>query len=218
MALMSTHQFDGLRTEYADSPLRRCDLLDDPMVLLQRWLEAAANAGWCEPNAMALATCDAKSQPHCRMVLCKQIDSAGIVFFSNARSDKGQELKGSPHAAATFWWATPRERQIRIEGAVCPTSDEISDAYFANRPRAAQLASAASEQSRVIRDRRELEERVAALAAATSGGPVPRPAHWHGYQITPQRVEFWQGRKARLHDRFRYERVATGWHIERLAP
>ena len=217
-AAMSSNPFADMRTEYADTPLRRRDLGADPLAQLQEWLEAAANAGWREPNAMALATSDAEGQPHCRMVLCKRIDDSGIVFFTNARSDKGRQLAANPRAAVTFWWAMPRERQIRIEGIVTPTEDALNDAYFYSRPRAAQLASAASPQSEVVSGREELERRVAELEQATADKTVPRPAHWHGYRLAPQVLEFWQGRAARLHDRFRYERAATGWRIERLAP
>jgi pyridoxamine 5'-phosphate oxidase len=215
---MSTNPFADLRTEYSDAPLRRRDLGADPLTMLRQWLEAAAAAGWREPNAMALATCDALGQPHCRMVLCKQIDADGIVFFTNARSDKGRQLAANPRAAATFWWAAPRERQVRIEGMVAPVADSLSDEYFHSRPRTAQLASAASPQSEVVSGREELERRVAELAQATAEQRVPRPAHWHGYRITAQRIEFWQGRAARLHDRFRFDRQPAGWQIERLAP
>lgn len=217
-AAMAANPFADMRTEYADTPLRRRDLGTDPLAQLQQWLEAAASAGWREPNAMALATADATGQPHCRMVLCKRIDANGIVFFTNARSDKGRQLAANPRAAVTFWWAMPRERQVRIAGSVTPTEDSLNDEYFFSRPRAAQLASAASPQSEVVSGREELERRVAELEHATAGKPVPRPAHWHGYRLVPQSMEFWQGRAARLHDRFRYERQAGGWRIERLAP
>jgi pyridoxamine 5'-phosphate oxidase len=209
------------RTDYGDAPLKRSDLLAEPLLLLQRWLAAAANAGVREPTAMALATCAADGQPRCRIVLCKAIDAGGLVFFTNAESDKGRELAAEPRAAATFWWPAPRERQVRIEGRVAPADDALADRYFASRPRQAQLASAASPQSRALRDRSELESLVAALAARIGDGPVPRPPHWRGYRLQPERVEFWQGRAARLHDRFRFLRDdagRAGWRIERLAP
>jgi pyridoxamine 5'-phosphate oxidase len=210
--------FAHLRREYGDVPLDQAHLPDDPLVLLRTWLDAAAAAGVAEPNAMALATSGADGAPHCRMVLMKALEPAGLSFFTNHDSDKGHELAANPRAAATFWWTDPRNRQVRVEGAVARASNAAADAYFAGRPRRAQLCSAASPQSREVAGRAELEALVAALAARLGDGPVPRPAHWGGYVLAPEVVEFWQGRDSRLHDRFRYTRAANGWRRVRLAP
>lgn len=215
---MSPADFERVRREYDDAALRRRDLPADPVALLRTWLEAAAAAGAPEPNGMALATCDAEGQPHCRIVLLKGIDAGGLLFFTNRRSHKGAHLAANARAAATFWWQTPRNRQVRVLGAVEMVDDAESDRYFATRPRAAQLAAAASPQSEVIAGRAELERRCAELAAAVGGGPIARPPHWGGYRLRPHDFEFWQGRTARLHDRFRYEAGAAGWRIDRLAP
>ncbi len=215
---MGTDAFTHLRIEYGDVPLVRTDLPPEPVDLLQAWLTAAGQAGVSEPNGMALATCDREGQPHCRIVLLKVLDARGLTFFTNRTSDKGRQLAGNPRAAATFWWPAPRARQVRITGAVEATSEREADAWFAARPRRAQLCSAASPQSRPVGDRDELEAMVQAVAAAAGDGPVARPPHWVGYVLVPRAVEFWQGRDGRLHDRFRYTRGDRGWHVERLAP
>ncbi|MBX3463596.1 MAG: pyridoxamine 5'-phosphate oxidase [Planctomycetes bacterium] len=210
--------FASMRVEYGDSPLARADMPPLPLPLFRAWLAAATAAGVDEPNGMALATVDPDGQPHCRIVLLKVLDERGLTFFSNRDSDKGRQLAANARAAATFWWSRPRNRQVRFTGPVAPVEDAVSDAYFAARPRRAQLCSAASPQSRVVASRDELERRVAALAAAAGEAPLARPPHWGGYLLAPDVVEFWQGRDGRLHDRFRYRRAAAGWDLERLAP
>ena len=215
---MHDDTFHHLRIEYGDAPLLPMDLPTEPLQLLRTWLTAAERAGTSEPNGMALATCDAAGQPHCRIVLCKAIDARGLSFFTNQQSDKGTQLAANPRAAATFWWHAPRNRQVRVVGAVESASPTVADTYFGSRPRRAQLCSAASPQSRVVADREELERRVEALSAQLGELPVPRPPHWSGCVLVPSAVEFWQGRDGRLHDRFRYGRVGDGWRIERLAP
>ncbi|MBL8727200.1 MAG: pyridoxamine 5'-phosphate oxidase [Planctomycetes bacterium] len=210
--------FSSMRVEYGDTPLTRADMPAEPMSLFRSWLAAATAANVDEPNAMAFATCDAERQPHCRIVLLKQLDERGLTFFSNRDSDKGTQLAANARAAATFWWQRPRNRQVRLTGSVEPASEAVSDAYFAARPRRAQICSAASPQSRRIDSRAELERRVEALAAATGDAPIARPPHWGGYVLVPDTVEFWQGRDGRLHDRFRYRRGVHGWDLERLAP
>lgn len=215
---MSSDAFSDLRVDYGDEALRREDLPADPVELSRKWLDLAADAGVREANAISLATCDADGQPHCRIVLLKQLDEHGFTFFTNKRSDKGQHLATNSKAAATLWWTAPRARQIRIIGDVSELPDEFAQAYFASRPRRAQLCSAASPQGKVVKDRDALEALVDAEEKRTGGGPVTKPPHWGGYLLQPRMIEFWQGRKARLHDRFRYTRVDGSWGIDRLAP
>jgi pyridoxamine 5'-phosphate oxidase len=215
---MTHDPFARLRIEYGDAPLPFESAPGEPFELLARWIDEAAAAGVGEPNGMALATVDADGQPHCRVVLCKGLDARGIAFFTNRHSDKGAQLAGNPRAAATFWWPAPRNRQARLVGRIELVAESESDAYFFSRPRRAQLCSAASPQSRVVRDRAELEGMVDALAAQVGDGPVPRPAHWGGYRLVPEAVEFWQGRDGRLHDRLRYRRDGAAWTRDRLAP
>lgn len=215
---MTHDPFARLRIEYGDAPLPFESAPGEPFELLARWIDEAAAAGVGEPNGMALATVDADGQPHCRVVLCKGLDARGIAFFTNRQSDKGAQLAGNPRAAATFWWPAPRNRQARLVGRIELVAESESDAYFFSRPHRAQLCSAASPQSRVVRDRAELEGMVDALAAQVGDGPVPRPAHWGGYRLVPEAVEFWQGRDGRLHDRLRYRRDGAAWTRDRLAP
>jgi pyridoxamine 5'-phosphate oxidase len=206
------------RIEYGDLPLSRRDLPADPLELFVPWLRAAAAAGVAEPNGMALATADADGQPHCRVVLLKDADARGLTFFTNRRSDKARDLTANARAAATFWWPLPHNRQVRIVGVVAGVGEAESDAYWASRPRRAQLCSAASPQSEPIADRAALEELVARLERTVGDGAVPRPAHWGGYRLVPATIEFWHGRPGRLHDRFRYTRDGADWRCDRLAP
>jgi pyridoxamine 5'-phosphate oxidase len=204
--------------DYGLTELREADLPADPLVLFRSWLEAAAGAGIVEPHAMALATADADGAPSCRMVLMRTCDARGLDFYTNYQSRKGRELDANPRAAATFWWPS-LERQVRFEGRIERVAPAESDAYFASRPRGAQLASAASPQSRPLADRRELEERIVELERRCAGGDVPRPEHWGGYRLVPSSIEFWQGRASRAHDRIVYARGSDGtYRIVRLAP
>lgn len=193
------------------------DLDPDPSVQVQAWVDAARAAGVEEPTAMTLATADPQGRPSVRAVLLKALDARGAVFFTNYRSDKARDLDANPHAALALVWPG-LYRQVRIAGAVTRTSPEESDAYFATRPAGSRLSAMASPQSAVIADRSALEARVVEMAARHPDG-LPRPAHWGGYRVALDRVEFWQGRPDRLHDRLRYTRLpAGGWRIERLAP
>ena len=206
-----------LRRDYARAGLTEADAAADPLAQFARWFDEALAAGLPEPNAMTLATATPDGRPSARVVLLKGFDERGFVFFTNRHSRKGRELAANPYAALAFFWPE-LERQVRVEGAVAPTGDEESDAYFASRPLASRLGAWASSQSEVIAGREVLDRAVEELAARF-GGEVPRPPHWGGYRLSPEAVEFWQGRPSRLHDRLRYARRPDGgWRRERLAP
>jgi pyridoxamine 5'-phosphate oxidase len=185
-----------------------------------RWFADAVAAGLPEPNAVVVATADADGVPDARTVLLKGYDATGFVFVSSYASAKGAQLAVNPHAALVFPWH-PLQRQVRVAGRVERVGDAASDALWDPRPREAQLSAAASVQSTVVDGRAELEERVRLLEAELPPGPVPRPAHWGGYRVVPERVEFWQGGPGRLHDRLRFVRddeEGGGWLVQRLAP
>jgi pyridoxamine 5'-phosphate oxidase len=194
------------------SELHEDGVAGDPLEQFRRW---AAEAG--EASAMALATATPDGAPSVRMVLLKGADASGFVFFTGYGSRKGGELEANPRAALLFHW-TALGRQVRVEGTVERVGAEESDAYFATRPRGAQLAAAASRQGRVLANRAQLDEAVAALTREHEGREVPRPKHWGGYRMRPETYEFWQHRDDRLHDRLRYSRDGGAWQLERLAP
>lgn len=207
------------RIQYARGALRRADLAADPIEQFQRWLTAATHAGILEPNAMTLATITADGMPNARVVLLKGVDAAGFRFFTNYQSQKGDELAANPVATLVFYWDV-LHRQVRVHGQVERLSATESAAYFQVRPRDSQIGAWASPQSASIADRSTLRRAVEAAAErfATSE-QIPRPPHWGGYVVKPSWIEFWQGRMNRLHDRFRYRRLANAaWRIERLAP
>jgi pyridoxamine 5'-phosphate oxidase len=206
-----------LRQDYRQQALLESQANRDPMVQFQQWFDQAIAADLLEPNAMTLATVDATGQPSARIVLLKAIEPQGFTFFTNYSGRKGQELAANPKAALVFWWGE-LERQVRIEGNVAPISAEESDAYFHSRPIGSQLGAWASAQSQVIPSREVLEDRLEALKTQYEGQVIPRPAHWGGYRLTPQAIEFWQGRSNRLHDRLLYSRDGDTWQRERLAP
>jgi pyridoxamine 5'-phosphate oxidase len=194
------------------SELLEDDVAADPLEQFRRWFAEAD-----EDNRMALATAAPDGAPSVRMVLLKGADDQGFVFFTGYESRKGGELQANRQAALLFHWA-PLGRQVRIEGPVERVAADESDAYFATRPRGAQLAAAASRQGRTLANRTELDEAVAELEREHAGHDVPRPEHWGGYRLRPQTYEFWQHRDDRLHDRLRYSRDGERWRLERLSP
>jgi pyridoxamine 5'-phosphate oxidase len=206
-----------LRKDYARGSLDEASVDPDPIRQFQLWFQQALDARLPEPNAMTVATVDAKGRPSARILLIKGVDERGFVFFTNYESRKGRELAANPHASLLFYW-TELERQVRIEGIVERTSAEQSDAYFASRPLGSRIGAWASEQSQEIVHRTELEARERAFAERFGENP-PRPPHWGGYRLVPERIEFWQGRPSRLHDRILYTREVDGnWRISRLSP
>jgi pyridoxamine 5'-phosphate oxidase len=207
----------GSEGSHEHRALDRADLLEDPTEQFLRWLADAEAAGIPLPNAIALATADAEARPSVRHVLLRAADERGFVFYTNHESRKGRELAENPRASFVVLWRE-LDRQVSVAGRVDRIDDEESDAYFATRPRGAQIGAWASPQSAVLPDRDELDRRVAEVEARFRDGGVPRPPRWGGYRLVPASFEFWQGRAFRLHDRFRYEREPTGWRLERLAP
>jgi pyridoxamine 5'-phosphate oxidase len=206
-----------LRRDYARARLDETNVSADPIAQFERWFGEAREAKVMEPNAMALATATREGSPSVRMVLLKGVDSRGFVFFTDYRSQKGVELELNPRAALVFYWSE-LERQVRITGRVGAIAPEESEAYFQTRPRLSRLSAWASHQSEVIPDRTGLEARARDAAQRYPGEEVPLPPYWGGYRITPEIIEFWQGRESRLHDRIRYRRDGDAWRRERLSP
>jgi pyridoxamine 5'-phosphate oxidase len=197
--------------------LRRADLDPDPITQFRLWFADAGAAQVPLANAIALATANAHGAPSVRHVLLRGVEDDGFSFFTNFESRKGRELAENPHGAFTVVWRE-LDRQVNVRGEVGRLPEQESDAYFASRPREAQVGAWASKQSEPLRDRDELERQLAEATARFDGKDVPRPPFWGGFLLVPETIEFWQGRRFRLHDRFRYTRDGDGWRLERLSP
>jgi pyridoxamine 5'-phosphate oxidase len=207
-----------LRIVYPDGQFDEQSILPDPIAQFQLWLDEAIAAQHIEPNAMTLATIDPNGKPSARIVLLKGLDERGFVFYTNYESRKGQALAHNPAAALVFYW-DKLSRQVRVEGTVAKISAEASDAYFASRPRDSQLGTWASHQSTPLPDRASLHAKAQAVNEKFANDSIPRPPYWGGYRLTPDYLEFWQGRPSRLHDRLTYTLQADGtWEIGRLSP
>jgi len=205
-----------LRQEYMRAGLAEADAHADPLVQFERWFSEALAAQLPLANAMTLATAASGGAPDARIVLLKGVDNGGFVFYTNYESRKGRQLAAQPQACLVFFWA-PLERQVRIDGTVGKVSSKESDVYFLSRPAGARLSARASAQSSAVTGREVLENAVKEEKSKYGENP-PRPPHWGGYRVIPSRMEFWQGRENRLHDRLLYLRDGGGWKIERLAP
>jgi len=205
-------------TDYGEISLEEGSLSSDPMMQVERWLEEADQQGVYEPNAMVISTIDPDGAPTSRTVLCRGVSEHGITFFTDYTSQKGRALAVHPEVAVVFPWYT-LHRQIKIRGVVEKVSEADSDAYFDTRPRDSRIGAWASDQSQPIDSREALEEKVAEATRRFDGvEQVPRPEKWGGYLIRPTSIEFWAGRRSRLHDRVRFVKSADGWEIERLQP
>ena len=189
----------------------------EPFARFGEWMQRALDARVAEPTAMALATADAEGRPSVRMVLLKGFDEQGFVFYTNLESRKARELGANPHAALCLFWQ-PLELQVRIEGAVQPVTDAEADEYYASRARGSRIGAWASAQSRPLPSYAELMDRVQEYEARFTGDDIPRPPHWSGFRLVPSRIEFWQGRPSRLHERERFDRGDDGWRVQNLYP
>ncbi|TNE72755.1 pyridoxamine 5'-phosphate oxidase [bacterium] len=206
-----------LRKDYAKAELSENDVDADPIVQFQTWFEQAAKAEVPEPNAMSIATVSASGKPSNRVVLLKGFDERGFVFYTNYNSRKGHEIENNPNVSLLFFWPE-LERQIRIEGIAEKISTADSMKYFFSRPVASQLGAWASAQSAIIEGRNILEKKMTELTDSFSGRDIPFPQFWGGFRVVPESIEFWQGRKSRLHDRIQYLKHGDVWRIQRLSP
>ncbi len=216
------HDLGALRREYGNRGLDVPDLAADPVTMFRRWLHDTVASGMHEPNAMVVTTVSAECRPSARMVLLKGVDERGFVFYTNYDSRKAQDIDANPAVSLLFPWQE-LQRQVRVEGTASRVSQEESEAYFASRPRESQLGAWASPQSRVVASRSALDERYGGvLAQFADVDDVPLPPYWGGFRVEPELVEFWQGRKGRMHDRLVYRRAEPDahapWTVDRLAP
>lgn len=207
-----------IRKEYKLQTLSEKDILKDPFAQFNKWWQEAVNAGIDEPNAMTLATATADGMPDARIVLLKGFDEKGFAFYTNYNSIKGQQLLENPRATLVFFWKE-LERQVRVSGLVSLAPGNMSDDYFNSRPEGSRIGAWASPQSEAIDSREWLEANEQRIKEVWTGKMIPRPGHWGGYVVKPVKLEFWQGRPSRLHDRIQYSLQTSGaWKIERLAP
>ncbi len=214
---MAKDELWRLGDQYAGKPLDPADCDPDPIIEFRAWFAVAVAPGLPNVNAMTLATVDENGRPDARVVLLKEVDDRGFVFFTNYDSRKGRELAVHPYAALVMYW-DPLHRQVRVQGSVERVTAEESDAYFAVRPRGSQLGAIVSPQSQPIASRAVIEDGLAKLEQELGDRTPPRPATWGGYRVVPEVIELWQGQASRLHDRVRYRRTADGWVRDRLAP
>lgn len=214
---LSSKHIAAIRKDYQLAALDETHTGHDPLAFFGKWFMEAQAAAVAEVNALTLATVDAQNRPHARIVLLKGLDEKGFLFFTNYDSAKGNDLDANPYAALVFFWQE-LERQVRVEGSVERVSEEESDAYFNSRPEGSKLGAWSSPQSQVIMGREVLEQNYKVYEQKFAGGSIPRPKHWGGYRVIPHRIEFWQGRANRMHDRIVFTRSADEWHIVRLAP
>lgn len=213
-----THKIADIRRNYSRQALTEDAVLKDPVQQYKVWLQEAITAEVEEATAFVLSTVNAAGQPSARVLLLKDVDEVGFTFFTNYDSRKGKELAQNPLAAITFFWAS-LERQVRIEGRIEQIPPQISDAYFHSRPKGSQIGAWASPQSQEIGSRHVLEESGSWYTTKFADAEViPRPSHWGGYRLIPTRIEFWQGRPDRLHDRIEYQHTGDNWILKRLAP
>lgn len=207
----------GLRREYGDQGLDDPDLAPDPITMFSRWFDDTVAAGVHEPNAMVVSTVSAAGRPSARVVLLKGVDERGFVFYTNYESRKAEEIEENPAVSLLFPWHD-LQRQVRVEGSANRVTPEENEAYFEARPRGSQLGAWASPQSQEVTSRTELDQLYTEIEKRFDGSAVPLPPQWGGYVVNPESVEFWQGRKGRMHDRLVYRRLEAGWDTSRLAP
>lgn len=215
--MLPSEHIAGIRKDYQLAELDESTVGKDPLAFFGKWFIEAETARVNEVNAMTLATVDTELQPHARIVLLKGLEEQGFVFFTNYNSAKGRQIASCPKAALVFFWPE-LERQVRAEGILEKIPEKESDAYFDSRPEGSRIGAWSSPQSQVIKDRQVLEESFKEYQSRFSDGPIPRPPHWGGYRLKPHKMEFWQGRSSRMHDRIIFTLEKKGWKKLRLAP